>query len=278
MSTENALPSANQAMAGQNAQTKTPEQLAATVALTERNRAIDNADEVDENGEIKPKVEKTPEQREIERLRRGIDRKTRQLAEARAASSVAVTREPKQEQNSRTEDDDTPVSLTRAQLAEMVKAEAAKLAPTLRDQATEAERRQSVVQGLAKNWGQERFDEIASDLDDVFGGLADRSGKPKPATEAVFEADEPAKVIEWLADPENAEEAERISKMGLAQASKAITKLEAKLAGVAPKSTQSQAAQPLEAIRGQGNSEKRLADLSGAAFDERRRKQIAARR
>lgn len=276
MSTENALPGAEQATAGQNAQT--PEQIAATAALTERNRAIDNAEEVDENGEPKQKAEKTPEQREIERLRRGIDRKTRQLAEARAASNSTVTRESRQEQNSRTEDDDTPVSLTRAQISEMVKAEAAKLAPTLRDQATEAERRQGVVQGLAKTWGQERFDEIASDLDDVFGGLADSSGKPKPATEAVFEADEPAKVIEWLADPDNAEEAERISKMSLAQASKAITKLEAKLVGVASKSPQSKAAQPLEAIRGQGKSEKRLADLSGAAFDERRRKQIAARR
>jgi hypothetical protein len=274
VSTENALPGAEQATAGQNAQT--PEQIAATAALTERNRAIDT-EEGDEEGEPKQKVEKTPEQREIERLRRGIDRKTRQLAEARAASHSTVTRDTRQEQNSRTEDDDTPVSLTRAQISEMVKAEAAKLAPTLRDQATEAERRQGVVQGLAKTWGQERFDEIASDLDDVFGGLADSKGKPKPATEAVFEADEPAKVIEWLADPDNAEEAERISKMGLAQASKAITKLEAKLAGVAT-TPQSKAAQPLEAIRGQGKSEKRLADLSGSAFDERRRKQIAARR
>lgn len=274
MSTENALPNAVQATAGHTEQT--PEQLAATAALTERNRVIDT-EEGDEEGETKPKVEKTAEQREIERLRRGIDRKTRQLAEARALSQSTVTREQRQEQNPRTEDDDTPVSLTRAQIAEMVKAEAAKLAPALRDQATEAERRQGVVQGLAKTWGQERFDEIASDLDDVFGGLADSKGKPKPATEAVFEADEPAKVIEWLADPDNAEEAERISKMGLAQASKAITKLEAKLAGVAT-TPQSNAAQPIDAIRGQGKSEKRLADLSGAAFDERRRKQIAARR
>jgi hypothetical protein len=277
VSTETALPTADQATAGQSEQT--PEQLAATAALTERNRAIDTADE--NEADKQPKPEKTPEQREIERLRRGIDRKTRQLAEARAhaahAPSAAVTRESRQEQNSPTADDDTPVSLTRAQLAEMVKAEAAKLAPTLREQASEVERRQSVVQGLAKTWGQQRFDEIASDLDDVFGGLVDRSGKPKPATDAVFEADEPAKVIEWLADPENADEAERISRMNLAQATKAITKLEAKLAGVSPKTPQSKAAQPLEQIRGQGKSEKSLADLSGKEFAERRRRQIAQR-
>jgi hypothetical protein len=159
----------------------------------------------------------------------------------------------------------------------MVKAEAAKLAPTLRDQATEAERRQSVVQTLAKTWGQERFNELASDLDDVFGGLADSSGKPKPATEAVFEADEPAKVIEWLADPENHEESERIARMTAVQAGKAIAKLEAKLASAAPKPIPSKAAAPLEALRGQGKTEKKLADLSGKEFAERRRRQIAQR-
>ncbi len=36
--------------------------------------------EVQQGEESKAKPEKTPEQREIERLRRGIDRKTRQLA------------------------------------------------------------------------------------------------------------------------------------------------------------------------------------------------------
>lgn len=270
MSTENASPIAEQATAGQTEQT--PEQIAATAALTEKNRAIDQEESTE--GEEKPKVEKTPEQREIDRLRRAIDRKTRQLYEAKAEK--ALTREQPRESIPR-EEDNTPLSLTRAQLAEMVKAEAAKLAPTLRDQATEAERRQSVVQTLAKTWGQERFNELASDLDDVFGGLADSSGKPKPATEAVFEADEPAKVIEWLADPENHEESERIARMTAVQAGKAIAKLEAKLASAAPKPIPSKAAAPLEALRGQGKTEKKLADLSGKEFAERRRRQIAQR-
>jgi hypothetical protein len=272
VSTENASPIAEQATAGQIEQT--PEQIAATAALTEKNRAIDQAEDPPE-GEEKPKVEKTPEQREIDRLRRAIDRKTRQLAETRAAA--ALTRESARANNSESEEDSTPLSLTRAQLAEMVKAEAAKLAPTLRNEADEVERRRSVVQALAKTWGQERFDEVASDLDEAFGGLTDSKGKPKPATEAVFEADEPAKVIEWLADPENSEEAERIARMSAVQAGKAIAKLEAKLATAAPKPIPSKAPAPLEALRGQGKTEKRLSDLSGKEFAERRRRQIAQR-
>lgn len=206
----------------------------------------------DEKPEVKP--EKTPEQREIERLRRGIDRRTRQLSDARA--QLDLTRSQKQDQNQQTADDSEPLSLTRAQIAEMVKAEAQKLAPTLSEQAAETERRQGVVQSLAKTWGQEKFDEVSSELDDVFGGLTDRSGKPKAATEAIFEADEPAKVIEWLIDPENADEAERISRLGAVQAGKAIAKLEAKLSTEKPKPPTkiSKAPPPLEAVRGAGST------------------------
>jgi hypothetical protein len=202
-------------------------------------------------GEAKPA--KTPEQREIDRLRRGIDRRTRQLAEARA--QLGLTREPQQQDNRETADDSEPLSLTRAQIRELVTAEAAKLAPTLRDQATEVERRQGVVQSLAKTWGQERFNAVSSDLDDAFGGLTDRSGKPKPAIEAVFEADDPAKVIEFLADPDNVDEAERISKLSAVQAGRAIAQLESRLKTEKRKDEPkaSKAPAPLESIRGEGS-------------------------
>ena len=212
---------------------------------------------VDETAEAAPeadaKPEKTADQRQIERLQRGIDRRTRQLYEARA--QLNLTHSSSESNNRESASDSEPLSLTRAELAQMVKAEAEKLAPTLREQATEVERRTSVVQGLAKTWGQERFDEVSSDLDDAFGGLTDRSGRPKPAIEAVFEADEPARVIEWLADPDNAAEAERISKLGGVQAGKAIAKLEAQIASKPDKAKPqaSKAPAPLESIRGQGS-------------------------
>ncbi len=198
------------------------------------------------------KPEKTPEQREIERLRRGIDRRTRQLSDARA--QLDLTKSNNQSNYQQPQDDSEPLSLTRAQLAEMVTAEAKKLAPTLSEQTAEVNRRQGVVESLTKTWGQEKFDEASADLDDVFGGLMDRSGKPKPAMEAIFESDSPAAVIEWLTDPDNSEEAERIARLDSVQAGRAIAKLEARI-GEKPKPTQkvSKAPAPLEPVRGQGS-------------------------
>jgi hypothetical protein len=224
------------------------------------------ADSTTTEGETKPEAEdkpaKTAQELRIEelernekRMQRGIDRRTRQLSDARA--QLDLTRSAPRPHNQPTQDDSEPLSLTRAQIAEMVNAEAVKLAPTLRQEAAETERRQSVIQSLAKTWGQERFDEVSSELDDVFGGLTDRrSGLPKPAIEAIFEADEPAKVLEWLTDPDNLDEAERISGLSAVQAGKAIAKLEAKLATKTPKPNPqvSKAPAPLEAVRGQGGA------------------------
>lgn len=210
-----------------------------------------------EGEESKAKPEKTPEERERARMQRGIDRRTRQLAEARAEAEYLrqqLTQGRNKQDNAPSADDSEPLSLTRAQIDEMVKAEAEKLAPTINDKALEVQRRQSVIQSLAKTWGQEKFDELSSDLDDAVGGLTDSSGSIKPAIEAIFEADEPAKVIEYLADPDNLEEAERIARMGPIQAGKAIAKLESKLSTQAPKpkTKVSNAPAPLEVVRGQG--------------------------
>lgn len=210
------------------------------------------------DGEAKP--EKTAQELRIEdlernekRMQRGIDRRTRQLSDARA--QLAMPRQQESNAPAASADDDEPLSLTRAQMREMVNTEAAKLAPTLRAEASEVERRTGVVESLAKAWGPEKFNEVAGELDDIFGGLTDRSGRPKPAIEAVFESDSPAAVIEWLTDPENVDEAERISGMSAAQAGRAIARLEDKLAAAksAGKPQPSKAPAPLEAVRGQGS-------------------------
>lgn len=214
----------------------------------------------DDEGNTKP--EKTPEERERARMQRGIDRRTRQLAETKAEAAQlrqqleALTKRAPTGDNQAPQDDSEPLTLTRAQIQQMVTAEAAKLAPTLKDQATEVERRQGVIQSLAKTWGQERFDELSSDLDDAFGGLTDSRGQPKPAIEAVFEADDPAKVIEFLADPENSDEAERIARLSPIQAGKAIAMLETKLktAKAKDKPQPSKVPAPLEAVKAQGGA------------------------
>lgn len=229
-----------------------------TAAPTETSTEGENADA----GKAEEKPQKSPEERERQRMQRGIDRKTRQAAEAKAeaaqlraeldrlrAGSIDGT-------NRQPQDDSEPVSLSRAELARLVKEEAAKLAPTIKQQEAEIEHRTGVIQSLAKTWGQEKFDTLAAELDDTFGGLADASGRPKPATDAIFEADDPAAVIEFLADPENADRAEAIGRMGPTQAGRAIAKLEAEIAAkkADSKPRASNAPRPVEALRGAGTT------------------------
>jgi hypothetical protein len=237
------------------------DQIAATkTSTTEATETAQEGAQTEGEGRDKAKPEKTPEERERQRMQRGIDRRTRQLAEAKAEAAQvraqfdALTRGAIKEDNRASASDSEPLTLTREQLAEMVKAEAHKLAPTLKEQSAEVERRQGVIQSLAKTWGQEKFDEISSDLDDALGGLTDSSGRPKPAIEAVFEADNPAVLIEFLADPDNADEAERIARMGAIQAGKAIARLEDKLkaAQAKDKPQPSKLPPPIESVRGQG--------------------------
>jgi hypothetical protein len=204
----------------------------------------------DEGGEpaAGAKKEKTPEQREIDRLRRRVDNLTRQKYELRAA--VPTTTQEQQNQA----DDDEPVTLTRAELNQRIAEQAKQLAPTMREQQAEAERRHEVVSTLAKEWGQEKFDNLSAELDDAFGGLVDRSGAPKPATDAIFEADSPKDVIEYLTDPDNADEAVSLSKMSALQAGRAIAKIEQKISAAKSqtKPRPSNAPAPIEPARGGG--------------------------
>jgi hypothetical protein len=201
-----------------------------------------------------PKKEKTPEQREIERLRRRVDNLTRRRYELEAAGAVPARQQQQQQQPSHADDDDEPVTLTRAELKKQIAEQAQQLAPTMRDQQAEFERRHGVVTSLAKEWGQEKFDALSADLDDALGGLVDRRGAPTAATDAIFHADDPKGVIEYLADPDNAEEAASISKMGAVQAGRAIAKLEQKLVAEKAKAKPqpSNAPAPLEPARGGG--------------------------
>lgn len=260
----------------------TPAAVAGDQATTDQlaNATPETEGQSDQEGEPKneqAKPEKTPEQRERERMQRGIDRKTRQAAEARAEAEQERRLREKVEQelsrlrgegggakNSQPQDEDDTVSLSRAELAEMVKSEAAKLAPTLKQQQAEMEHRTGVVEKLAKDLGQERFDALASDLDEALGGLADRSGKPKPATDAIFEADDPKAVIEYLADPDNDAEAEAIGRMSAVQAGRAIAKLELKLADMKArdKPQRSKAPDPIEPARGASGAINSMPDPS----------------
>lgn len=248
MTTETALPPAD-TPAEASGQPETADQLdTATPAETAGQEGEEQAED-----EQPKKPEKTPEQRELERARRKIDRLTKQKYELLHQVQNRSSQGQSTGAESPAEHDDV-VTLSRADLERQIRAEAEKLAPTLQQQRSTDEHRRSVVEKLAQTWGQERFDEVAADLDDALGGLADGSGKPKPATEAIFEAENPAALIEYLADPENAEHANRLASMAGVKAGIEIAKLEAKLAAKREdaKPKRSQVPPPIEGLRGQG--------------------------
>jgi hypothetical protein len=276
------------------AQAAAPAQPEASPETKALNAAIDSEDgantetgqpEKKEGEGDQPKKERTPEERERIRMQRKIDRLLQQRGELRAklaGGARELTREPIERDNGGQQGDNETLSLSRQELQKLIDQEARKLAPTIKQQEAEIEHRRAVVTQLAKELGKEKFDALASDLDDAFDGLVDSNGRPKPAADAIFESEDPRALIEYLADPDHADEAEAIERMNALQAGRAIAKLEATLASkkAEAKPQPSKAAAPIEPIQGHGGgaSTKRLADMSDAEFDKRRRQQIANRR
>lgn len=245
---ETALPTGDTAAASEQAKPDA----AATEVQGEQQVGQENPEgEEGEEGEQKEpaKKEKTPEQREIDRLRRRVDNLTRRRYELEAAMPARGAQSERSQQN-----DDEPVTLSRAELQKLVAERAEQLAPSIKEQEAERERREGVMKSLAKQWGQDKFNAIAEELDDAMGGLADASGRPKPATEALLEAEDPKSVIEYLTDPANTDDAERFSRLTAVRAGREIARIEAKLADekAKAKAQPSKAARPLEAVKGGG--------------------------
>ena len=146
--------------------------------------------------------------------------------------------------------------MTRAELNQRITEQAEKLAPTMREEQSELERRRTVYASLEKEWGPQEFADKSNELADTFGQLIDRSGRPTPVVEAIFASDEPKAVIEYLIDPGNADHADRIARMSAVQAGREISRLEDKLTAAKTKAQPqaSKAATPLEAVKGGGVS------------------------
>lgn len=226
-----------------------------------------------------PKKEKTPEEKRIAQMQRRIDNLTRRYHETRAQLEHGqnLQRPPIDGTNRGQEADSEPLSLSRTELQRLVEQEARRLAPTISEQQAAIEHRRGVVEKLSSSLGQERFDALASDLDDAFDGLKDAQGRAKPAADAIFDAEDPQALIEYLADPDNAAESAALSRMGPLQAGRAIAKLELKLAAkkAETKPQPSKATPPIEPLKGAGGTaSKQIWDLEGADFDKARREYI----
>jgi hypothetical protein len=219
--------------------------------------------------------------------RRNMERRISSLQRKLGYYEAQITQNPQQLQNRSGSDTNEPehddsdrVALSRQELAKLIQEEARKLAPEVKAQEAVIERRRAVVEGLAKDLGREKFDAIAGDLDAALDGLTDAKGNPKPAADAIFEADDPRGVIEYLADPDHADEAAALARMSPIQAGKAIAKLEAKLQAKAQNKPQpSKAPAPIEAARGQGQPALNgySPHMTDAEFVKWRRQQIQRR-
>ena len=191
-----------------------------------------------------PKKEKTHEEREIARLRRRVDNLTRQKYELQ---SRPLRETENQGDNRPQQADSDTLSLSRAELNQLVEQQARRLAPTISKQDAEIEHRNVSLKGLVKELGTERFQELTDDLASVFDGSKQL---------AILETDNPRALLEYLTDPDNADEAKRIAGMSDFHAGRALVGIETKIKAAADKAkpVPSKAGAPLEPLRSEASA------------------------
>ena len=263
METEVALPPAEQAQASD------PNVMEATAREVPEGEAQPEGEAPPEKTAIELRIEQL--ERDAKRAQKVIDKRTRQLYEARA--QIPLTRPPIADNNGNNADDSAPLSLTRAELAQYVTAEATRIAPTLTKQALADEQAKKVVRSLQESvGGQEKFMAMTNELSEVFDANKQL---------AVLDADDPAALLKYLTDPENADEAEEIGQLGDIAAGKRLARIEATLAGLpkTPAKQISKAPAPIESIRGQGRPATGLSDeISADEWRRRRTAEVQAKR
>lgn len=214
----------------------------ASAPVVEAPAEIENQ-EGDEKKPEEAKPEKTPEQRRIAQLEKAIDRKTKRaaIAEARLEELQRGLTQHQVEANNRGEGDDSEIlKIPRAEALKLIEQEALKRAPTIaKQQARESQLRAAAV-NLKQALGED-FYELTDELGRVFN---------QPRQLDVLQAENPADLVRYLTDPENADEADAIAAMTHFEAGRAIAKLESKLAAAKAKPEASKAPAPIQPVRG----------------------------
>ena len=191
--------------------------------------------------------DENPLEKQLKREQRRIQNLTRQKYELQARLEQLCSLAPSTQKadNQGIDDDSDTLSLSKAELQRMIEQKAKELAPTIKAKEDgEAEIREKAI-SLRKTLG-DRFEELTGDLATVFDH--DRQM-------LVLDADNPAALIEYLTDPDNADEADRIARLPANRAAFAMARIEAKLASTPkPKPQISKVAAPIEPVRGGGGS------------------------
>lgn len=241
-----------------------------------------------EGAEDKPaadaKPQKTAEQKLIERQNRKIAALHAQRAAERERAAAAETRlrmltgddSLHSLPNRDTNDPDAAgnadrVSLPRSELQRVIEQEARRLAPQLQVQSTVEETRRAAARGLVEEIGHDRFRELSNDVAAVLPNDETLLG--------ILDTPSPRHLLEYLAEPEHATEAERIARLPPLRQGIELATLAMKLKARATRVKEvSEAPKPLDVPKGQGSAgPKSLAQLSDEEYAKRRREQIAAR-
>lgn len=198
--------------------------------------------------------DENPLEKQLKREQRRIQNLTRQKYELQARLEQLSSLAPSTQKadNQGIDDDSDTLSLSKAELQRMIEQKAKELAPTIKAKEDgEAEIREKAI-SLRKTLG-DRFEELTGDLATVFDH--DRQM-------LVLDADNPAALIEYLTDPDNAEEADRIARLPANRAAFAMARIEAKLASTPkPKPQISKVAAPIEPVRGGGGASNAAPDV-----------------
>ncbi len=201
-------------------------------------------------GEKPEGKDENPLEKQLKREQRRIQNLTRQKYEMaaeldRLKKLEHLASSTQKSDNQAIDDDSDTLSLSKAELERRIEQRARELAPTIKAKEDgETEVREKAV-SLRKQLG-ERFEELTSDLASVFDH--DRQL-------LVLDAENPAALIEYLTDPDNADEADRIARLPAQRAAFAMARIEAKIASTAkPKPQPSKVAAPIEPVRGGGGS------------------------
>lgn len=190
------------------------------------------------------KAEKTPEQKELERLRRQLTKAQRvngklSVEAQQAKEALSRFQQPEAEQEGKRDID--PVELAR-EIATIERV---------------AEKSNAIADKGVAAFGKEAFGQAVAAIVEEAGPLFDQKGKPTTIGEAILDSDEPEKLIKFLGDnPELASELQGLSPL---QLGRRIERFETQMkAKPKPVSRAPDPARPINAQRSTNN----LADLS----------------
>lgn len=199
----------------------------------------------------KPEKKEEWWEKELRKKQRRIDNLTRRLYERPADLTPRQIEGTNQVQ----QDDSEPLSLSRAEFERLATERARQLAPVIAETSAAIERRTGVYRSLETELGADKFADLSRELEDAIDGLKLPNGRPKPIVDAIFDSESPRAVLEYLADPDHADEADTLSRMNPLQLGRAMAKLETKLAAkkAEEKPQPSKAAAVVEPIKAAGS-------------------------